>query len=294
MMGETSADSLQARLGEFATFLEEARLSLDAPVADLDSLQAAEVAAFLEAAGVVIDEGTLAHATDLEGILRLLSTSTSTETVTAAGRERPSHSHTTKEAAAARLSDAQVRLSPVASEHLPFLYHLAVSEEIGFRWRFRGAVPAYDLFTSSLWHGVLAQFVVVDATEGQPLGHVVCYNSEPNYGFAYLGVAFVPMALNPGLPITAVRLFVRYLFATYNLRKLYMELPSFNYDSIASGNGVDFMTEGVLREHSYWNGRFWDQYLLAIYRDRPNVDLVPEREQTALHKSSRLRQGKND
>jgi len=36
---------------------------------------------------------------------------------------------------------------------------------------------------------------------------------------------------------------------------------------VSSGEGRLFHVEGVLREHSYYAGRYWDEYLCAVYSD---------------------------
>ncbi|EFC86323.1 hypothetical protein FrEUN1fDRAFT_0593 [Parafrankia sp. EUN1f] len=52
-------------------------------------------------------------------------------------------------------------------------------------------------------------------------------------------------------------------------------MVSYNYDQIASGAGRHFDVEGRLSDHSYYDGRYWDEYLLAIRRH--HVGLPPVR-----------------
>jgi hypothetical protein len=70
-----------------------------------------------------------------------------------------------------------------------------------------------------------------------------------------------------GQPIQPTALFINYVFVTWNLRKLYMEVPEFNMDTLWSGSGSFFHQEACFREHDYYAGRFWDKYVLAVYRD---------------------------
>lgn len=171
------------------------------------------------------------------------------------------------------LHTGQIALRPVAPEHVPFLYHLAIREDVGYRWRFRGAVPDMDTFQANLRQGVLSQFVVVSEPVGEPAGQVICYNADLARGIGYVAAAFTPEHTANALPVTSVSLFVRYVFQVWNLRKLYLEMISYNFDQIASGAGHHFDVEGRLRDHSYYDGRYWDEYLLAIRRH--HVGLSP-------------------
>jgi len=164
------------------------------------------------------------------------------------------------------LRTPQLALRPVHPEYVPFLYDLAIREDVGWRWRFRGAIPDIETFEAGLRQGVLSQFVVVAAPSGMPVGTVGSYQGDLGRGTAHVAAAFVPEQWGSRLPIAAVDLFVRHLFQVWNLRKLYLEVPEFNYAQIASGVGRYFEVEGRLREHSYYDGRYWDEYVLAVYR----------------------------
>jgi RimJ/RimL family protein N-acetyltransferase len=61
-------------------------------------------------------------------------------------------------------------------------------------------------------------------------------------------------------------LFLEYVFTCWDLRKLYMQLPEYNYEQFASGAERFFVVEGRQREHTFFGGRHWDQLTLAIYR----------------------------
>lgn len=158
------------------------------------------------------------------------------------------------------------QLEPINPEVLPYLYQLAISSDVGYRWRFRGAVPDVPTFESTFWQGSLAQLVAIDLHTEMPAGHVVCYNPDPGQGYAYLGAVFGPEHIGDGRSVDAVRCFVRYVFTTWSFRKLYMEVPGFNHAQISSGEGVWFDVEGRLRGHDYYAGRWWDHYTLAVYR----------------------------
>ncbi|WP_322756369.1 phosphopantetheine-binding protein [Frankia sp. Cas3] len=245
----------------------------------LDSLQQLELLVWLAARGVDIDATPAGQIVTVADACMLLDTARGSagdgHPVVGRRRDVPPGPVTRAGVRSPRLHNGRFALRPVTPEYLPFLYELAISEEIGFRWRFRGAVPNQETFQAGLWQGVLAQFVVVLPATGEPIGLVVAYNADTTRGIAYLAAVFTPDYLLTGLPASAVELFVRYLFQVWNLRKLYMEVPEFNYELIASGEGRRFDIEGRLRDFNYYDGRFWDEYLLALCRHHVGLPPVP-------------------
>jgi len=120
----------------------------------------------------------------------------------------------------------------------------------------------------SLWLGVLCQFVIMEIRGGVPRGTAVAYNADLNHGYCYVGVAMTPETQGTGLAVEAFLLFVRHLFATYRLRKLYMDVPEYNLRPLERAIGSAFLVEGRLRDHTYSQGQYWDRIYLAVYPDR--------------------------
>lgn len=160
------------------------------------------------------------------------------------------------------------RLTPIEQADVEFLYRMATRPETCFRWRFRGAPPPFDHFIADLWTHVLVQFVVRRVDDNKPVGHVVAYGANRDHGHCYVGAVFSADYTGTGLAAQATEMFIRYLFHTFAFRKLYLEIPGYNWDLVRSGEGRLFDVEGILREHDYYVGRYWDQYLCAIHRNR--------------------------
>jgi RimJ/RimL family protein N-acetyltransferase len=151
---------------------------------------------------------------------------------------------------------------------LEAMYALSVSEEVGFRWRFHGRVVGPDEFAATLWNDVLTQHVAVRATDGAPVAWLAAYAPNLRDGHARLAVAAWPAFHGRVATWESVFLFVRYLFANWAFRKLYAEVRAFNLGQFASGAGRLFDVEGVLRAHAFHDGRYWDQYVLAVTREQ--------------------------
>ena len=82
-----------------------------------------------------------------------------------------------------------------------------------------------------------------------------------------LGYTESSNSLFPSLPLEAFMLFLDYLFTVFGFRKLYGEVLEFNLTSFRSIIGKIAHEEGRLRDHEYFDGRYWDLVFLAIYRE---------------------------
>lgn len=181
----------------------------------------------------------------------------------------------------ARLETSRFRLLPVSPSHSMALMQVAQSPGNIQRWRFFGATVSAPEFERALWDRVLAQFVVIAKPEPVLIGLVQCTSANFRHGTAQLHALFAEDYQSGAWPVASIALFVQYLFVTFPLRKLYAEVPEFNYRSFASGENHHFEVEARLRDHEWHYGRFWDTVILSISRDRgfdPAVDRWLQRE----------------
>ena len=160
-------------------------------------------------------------------------------------------------------------LAPIQPTDHQFLYWLANSEEISYRWRFRGVVIPFEVFVQQLHANVFAQFIVRSRSENEPIGHVVAYAADLRNEHVFIGNISAPSLIGSRLGTEAQIVFIDYLFALWNFRKIYVEVPEFTYTQIQKWIGDDLFTvEGRLGEHTFYKDRFWDQYMLAVYRTK--------------------------
>lgn len=168
-----------------------------------------------------------------------------------------------------RLIGRRTELQAVSRGDLPFLYELETNSAILHRWRHAStAIPSQEDFAASYRDGVLAQFIVRRVATGERLGHVRAFGARLSHGTASVAVVIRPELAGRGWALEGGGLFVDYLFKTFPLRKIYAETIEYNLtSSFSSGLDKFFQEEGRLKEHSYYDGRFWDLIILALYRD---------------------------
>jgi RimJ/RimL family protein N-acetyltransferase len=176
------------------------------------------------------------------------------------------------------LRTATVRLRPIEDRDVPSLYAAAVDPRWGHRWRYRGSTPSRTDFVAKLYQSVLCQYIVERLTDGEGVGFVSCYNARVDAGWAY--IAFMRIAPSRQSLASEMMegglLFVHYLFQHWPFRKLYAEVPGWNWDQFAAGSGAFFEVEGVLGAHDYYAGRYWDQRIVALYRDKWEQVVSPQ------------------
>lgn len=165
------------------------------------------------------------------------------------------------------LKGKRLSLVPLTQEYYRAAYELAISPDVGFRWRFHGAVPQYDTFERNLFTNVFQQFAVIP--DGEPrrfAGLVVAYNANLQDQHTYIATV-VQRSYGAGL-IEAVALFVRNLFTLWPFQKLYAEVAEFNVPQFASAIRAGLMKEeGRLKKHRFYGNEWWDEMTFAIYRE---------------------------
>lgn len=170
-------------------------------------------------------------------------------------------------AAAPSLQGRRVALRPLEPEDYPALRRVEIASDMGPRWRFRGATPSPEEWAQSTAGGMLAQFLVVEHHRQDALGIVAAYQPSFQDGYATLAAARFDRRGASPLFMLGLAIFLDYVFACWDLRKLYMEVAAFNYEQFASGEDRLFRMEGRLQDHTFFNGQHWDHLILAIYRD---------------------------
>lgn len=161
-----------------------------------------------------------------------------------------------------------VLLRPIASADHEWLYRQAIDSTTGSRWRLHGMIPSADTFLNVLYGGAELSFLVVDRADGSRLGMVQLLGLHERHRFAYLSTFFGAEAQQKAWPLEGIALFLRYVFAAFQLRKIYVESLSPETEQYKSLIGDFFVEEGVLRQHENVFGTYYDMHIFAIYRER--------------------------
>ncbi len=91
-----------------------------------------------------------------------------------------------------------------------------------------------------------------------------------------MGIGLHPDERGKGYGTDATTVAVDFAFDQLNLVKVYLGTFAFNEHAKHVYDKLGFVVEGVLRDERFRDGRYWDEYLMATWRDdaRPS-DLGP-------------------
>ena len=166
------------------------------------------------------------------------------------------------------LQGRRVRLEPVTPDHYNYLYEISSHPSLSPRWVHRGLPPVYEAFLPEARTGYLAHFIVHDIAEERPVGVAIAFGEDFRHGHCQLAVALQPGHANKGIGIEAGSLLLDYVLGTWPFRIVYFQSPAFSAASVSSGRQSHFEVAAVLRSHRYLDGRYWDEHILAVTRDR--------------------------
>lgn len=171
------------------------------------------------------------------------------------------------QAASLPIVGRRVSLRPVTPGDTPFIMEMELTGPNAVAYRHRGQAVSPEQFQGLLWHGVLCQFIVVRNGDQMPCGLVVCYGADFRNGHASIAAIFRPDLHRAVWPLEGIDLFFEYIFTVFPMRKLYAESSGLTNSNFASGLSPVLKCEATLREHDWFDGRYWDKHIYAIYRD---------------------------
>lgn len=179
------------------------------------------------------------------------------------------------------LEGRRARLRPVTPDDYEALYEICLDPAIAFRWRFGGGSISFDDFCERLWDGVHVQYVVERMSDRTLAGLQISYNVNWRDGYTFVASILDTRFHRQIWASEGGALFISYLFRSFPLRKIYGESAGFNVGQFSSGLDSLFIEEARLRQQVFHDGRYWDQYVHAIYPDAWfNTDFFGPRRQS--------------
>jgi hypothetical protein len=149
-----------------------------------------------------------------------------------------------------------------------------------FSWRYRGHTPTFEEFCNSFQVGVLVDFVAFDSNI--PVGCCLMYNYDGHTRHACIAAIVSPNLIGTAIRPESVAALCWHAFRTWDLRKIYAEVPSFILFGVAPDGEIDsaplykFSIEGQLTNHYSIAGEYVDIFIVATERlawnQRPPAD----------------------
>lgn len=103
--------------------------------------------------------------------------------------------------------------------------------------------------------------------DGTPIGCTGLHNIHWISRLAETGTWIAPQYWGRGYGTEAKMLLLKYAFDTLNLRKIVSGAVAFNGRSIGHNRNCGYRITGRLKRHHFINGRYYDEVLLACFRE---------------------------
>src|SRR5262249_2616401 len=84
------------------------------------------------------------------------------------------------------LAGARVMLRSIGPGDYQRLRALELAPQLLWRWRHTGSTPAPEQWVTSLWNGVVAQYLIVDHRSGDWIGIVAAFQADNRNGHAHV------------------------------------------------------------------------------------------------------------
>lgn len=130
-------------------------------------------------------------------------------------------------------------------------------------------IPLFEEFAAEMKRTLPQSitFLVIDKEDGQPIGYVQAYNLNMEAGWCFSTAYFEKPYRGTSQSTEAFVALLDYLFRYFDLRKVYTEVSEFNLDSMKFIEAGGFVEEGRFREHVWFDGKYWDSILFAVYQE---------------------------
>lgn len=167
------------------------------------------------------------------------------------------------------LLSSDVLIREVLPEDVEWLFHVEVVSNQLATWRLRGATPSRRVYEQTLMAGDAEHFIVEVRSSlingAARVGIVSLYNHNHRDRHCFLSFASVGSSAQKRMALVGcLRVIDWAMSAASGMRKLYLEVPAYNLEQIASGVGRMLRQEAVLRERQFFQGKYHDVYILSI------------------------------
>jgi len=126
-----------------------------------------------------------------------------------------------------------------------------------------------------------AVYFAIETKDGVHIGTVSLRRIDREDGTAEMGIVIGEKdSWDKGYGTNAVATLLDFAFNQMNLHRVWLTIWEFNKRAIACFKKCGFKEEGVLRQHHYGDGRYWDAIMMGVLREdfvRPQAPPLPRR-----------------
>lgn len=163
-------------------------------------------------------------------------------------------------------------LRPIEREDLDALWRWLNDAEVMHYWAEPGLMTRDEL-ESRYQAGMAAStgrvhWLLITTLDGEPIGRIGYVDLDRRNRRTEIGVQIGERAYwGRGYGTDAVITFLGYLFHNLNLHMVWLRVEEYNARAQRAYEKCGFRRDGVLREHTFLGGRYYDAILMSITED---------------------------
>lgn len=108
--------------------------------------------------------------------------------------------------------------------------------------------------------------IIISNTTNLPIGFIYGYNYNVYNGYLYTAIYIEEKLRDKVFGAEAGLTYFDYLFKSYPIRKVYCTVYDYNKKSMKFLKSAGFTTEGILKRHRYFDGKYHNMNIMALYR----------------------------
>jgi len=164
-------------------------------------------------------------------------------------------------------NEAVVR--PIAAEDYVTMFEWYGDTQCPHYWNFDRRILTFRAFRRRMSNLLTrcSVLIICRSSDSEPVGYCQLYDIRPWDGWAICSVYLVSGARDPLFVEDVLHECVQTAFATYPLRKLYLEVPAFAPHLLMACDQLGFEEQGSISDYYWFAGRLWPFKRMAVYRD---------------------------
>ncbi|MBN1212183.1 MAG: GNAT family N-acetyltransferase [candidate division Zixibacteria bacterium] len=164
----------------------------------------------------------------------------------------------------------KIYLRPATDKDIANTYHwFILSEPSAQSCRphpFLSAAEAAESFKKKEKSTDQQRFVIVRLKDKVPVGIVNFFNMNHLNRSVEFGILIDPDEQRHGFAAEATRLLCNFLYNYRGVNKIYAQTAAFNKGAVKLLEKTGFKQDGILRQHYYYDGEFYDGYIYSQLR----------------------------
>ncbi len=163
----------------------------------------------------------------------------------------------------------QVHLRPIEERDLPFLRRWQDDARIMTGWAMPQPIVAHNAFADDLVNRFArfesAGYFIIETVDG-PIGRIDFHGFDERHRSAEVGIYIGEReAQGKGNAKDALSTLARFLFEQRRAARVELTVIESNERARKLYESIGFVTEGVHRDHIFFNGAFHNEVLMALY-----------------------------